>query len=163
VDIFKATYSDWPIAAAQVLMRSERVRVHLRRGPSVELPRKKAVVLAIVAHYLDGVRFRAVDEYMLSFEYAGKVWSFRGWEYLTPDGIRDYLPLRVEGKRVLDVGASIGESAVLFAFGGARMVVAVEPHPISYSILLENLRLNGVSGAVTAVNAAVGTATMTST
>jgi len=43
-------------------------------------------------------------------------------------GIRDYLPLRVEGKRVLDVGASIGESAVLFAFGGARMVVAVEPH-----------------------------------
>ena len=125
----------------------------LRRGPSVELPRKKAVVLAIVAHYLDGVRFRAVDEQMLSFEYAGKVWSFRGWEYLTPDGIRDYLPLRVEGKRVLDVGASIGESAVLFAFGGARMV---EPHPVSYSILLENLRLNGVSGAVTAVNVAVG-------
>jgi FkbM family methyltransferase len=156
VDIFKATYSDWPIAAAQVLMRSERVRAHLRRGPSVELPRKKAVVLAIVAHYLNGVRFRTVDEYMLSFEYAGKVWSFRGWEYLTPNGIRDYLPLRVEGKRVLDVGASIGESAVLFAFGGARMVVAVEPHPISYSILLENLRLNGVSGAVTAVNAAVG-------
>jgi len=46
----------------------------------------------------------------LSFEYAGKAWSFRGWEYLTPDGIRDYLPLGAEGKRVLDVWASIDES-----------------------------------------------------
>jgi len=54
------------------------------------------------------------------------------------------------------VEASIGESAVLCAFRGARRVVAVKPYPLSYSILLQNLRLNGVSGAVVVVNAAVG-------
>ena len=57
VDNFKATYSNWPVAVAQVLMGSERVRAHFRRGPSVELTRKKAVVLAILAHYLGGAAF----------------------------------------------------------------------------------------------------------
>jgi len=53
-------------------MSSERVRAHLRRGPSVGLPSKKVLILAIMDHYLDGARFTAADEQTLSFEYARK-------------------------------------------------------------------------------------------
>ena len=68
-------------------------------------------------------RFHAVDGQILSLEYAGKTWSFRGWQYLAPDGIRDYLPLGVEGKRVLDVGASIGEGKTPIEFALVRLGV----------------------------------------
>jgi len=50
-----------------------------------------------------------------------------------PGDLPDYDWLDVKGKRVLDVGASIGDTAVYFALRGAREVVAFEPthFPIS--------------------------------
>ena len=38
----------------------------------------------------------------------------------------------IRGKSVLDVGAFVGDSAMLFALRGARRVVAVEPSPWVY-------------------------------
>ena len=43
--------------------------------------------------------------------------------------INDYAFLDVKGKSVLDVGAFVGDSAILFTLMGARRVVAIEPSP----------------------------------
>jgi FkbM family methyltransferase len=48
-----------------------------------------------------------------------------------------YEDLNVRGRVVVDVGAYIGDSAIYFALRGARKVVAVEPHPGAYEVLLE--------------------------
>ncbi len=40
----------------------------------------------------------------------------------------EYGVLDVSGKVVIDVGASIGDSAIYFALKGARKVIAIEPH-----------------------------------
>ena len=56
--------------------------------------------------------------------------------------------LDVDGNVVLDVGAFMGETACFFARRGARLVHAFEPVKRFYDVLLDNVRLNGLSGKV---------------
>lgn len=55
---------------------------------------------------------------------------------------REYFSKKV----IIDVGAYIGDTAILFSkCYGAKKVIAIEPNPIHYKVLLFNLRLNKVS------------------
>jgi FkbM family methyltransferase len=65
-----------------------------------------------------------------------------------------------EGMFILDIGANVGFHTLLFAraVGAAGHVWAFEPDPDNFATLCRNLELNSY-GNVTAVQAAVGTAT----
>jgi FkbM family methyltransferase len=60
-----------------------------------------------------------------------------------------------KNKDVIDVGASVGDSAIYFTLKGARRVIAVEPHPKAYKELVENIRLNGLEQRIIPINAAL--------
>ncbi|MGC8615372.1 MAG: FkbM family methyltransferase, partial [Thermoprotei archaeon] len=66
----------------------------------------------------------------------------------------DYSWLNVEGRRALDVGASIGDTAIYFSLRGAKEVVAFEPYPFPYRFAVENVEANGLRN-VRLINAAV--------
>ena len=71
------------------------------------------------------------------------------------DSLR-YIP---DGASVVDVGAHIGSTAVWWALAcRARRVVAIEPDPGSFGLLHDNIALNGLSGTVTPLQVAVGSA-----
>ena len=59
-----------------------------------------------------------------------------------------------EGSVVIDVGAHIGSFTVAAAARGAR-VLALEPVPANYALLMENIQLNGLQARVKAFNMAV--------
>ena len=61
----------------------------------------------------------------------------------------------VDGKTVVDVGASYGETAVYFLKRSAKRVIAIEPCPEAFKEMLENIGLNGVGDRVVPVNAAI--------
>ncbi|HET6266671.1 MAG TPA: FkbM family methyltransferase [Acidobacteriota bacterium] len=63
-----------------------------------------------------------------------------------------------EGDTVLDIGAFIGLYTIAFAsrVGPTGRVIAFEPDPDNYRLLLEHLRLNGVAERVEAIHAAAG-------
>ena len=65
---------------------------------------------------------------------------------------RNYEVFDFHGKRILDVGGFIGDTAVYFVESGAREVVTVEP--LFHEVLAENLRLNGVEERATVVKGA---------
>jgi FkbM family methyltransferase len=67
-----------------------------------------------------------------------------------------YDDLDVGGRTVVDVGASVGDTAILFALRGARRVVALEPYPSLYGEALINIRANGVEDKVALINAGLG-------
>jgi len=66
-----------------------------------------------------------------------------------------YERLNVDNRVVVDVGAYIGDSTVYFALKGAKKVIAVEPHPVAYKELLENIKLNRLEDIVIPINAAL--------
>ena len=55
-----------------------------------------------------------------------------------------YDDLDVGGRTVVDVGAGVGDTEILFALRGARRVVALEPYPSLYGEALINIRANGI-------------------
>ncbi len=67
-----------------------------------------------------------------------------------------YDDVDVRGKVVVDVGAGVGDTAVMFALRGADMVIALEPYPNLYDTARRVVELNGVSHRVKLLNAAVG-------
>jgi len=101
----------------------------------------------------NGHIIRISDEF-LELMLNGKSIIFFGWSYGVPGSLPDYDWLDVKGKRVLDVGASIGDTAVYFALRGAREVVAFEPYPFPYQFALRNVEVNGLSN-VRVINASI--------
>jgi FkbM family methyltransferase len=60
-----------------------------------------------------------------------------------------YKDLQVTNKIVVDVGASIGDSAVYFSkVKKARQVIAFEPYPQTYAIAKTNLEMNNVKNVI---------------
>jgi len=61
----------------------------------------------------------------------------------------------LKGRDVIDVGASMGDTALYFVLNGARKVIAVEPLPNVAKCAEENLRLSGATDKVKVINAAL--------
>jgi len=58
---------------------------------------------------------------------------------------KNYLPMSVKNKIVLDVGAGCGETSAFYIAHGASKVVAIEPDKRAYSLLLKNVRANSLN------------------
>jgi FkbM family methyltransferase len=57
---------------------------------------------------------------------------------------------------VVDVGAGVGDTAILFSLMGAKKVIALEPFPSLYEKALVNVKINGVEDKVLLLNAGLG-------
>ncbi|MDE1845869.1 MAG: FkbM family methyltransferase [Candidatus Micrarchaeota archaeon] len=66
--------------------------------------------------------------------------------------IQPYMDLDVKDKVVIDIGASIGDTAIYFALNGARHVYAIEPaNSDRLKWIRKNAEQNGVAGKITVV------------
>ena len=68
----------------------------------------------------------------------------------------DYRFLNVKDKDVIDIGASIGDSAIYFAYNGAKKVIALEPYPYSFNFAVRNVKDNNLDEKVILLNAGYG-------
>ena len=55
-----------------------------------------------------------------------------------------YKSEHIEGKQVLDIGGSFGESAIYFSLNGAKEVFSVEPIMSMYNQMAKNFEQNGI-------------------
>jgi hypothetical protein len=62
---------------------------------------------------------------------------------------------RLEGRSVIDVGASIGDSSLYFATLGSSCIYALESDPSIFQIALENIRMNNMLNAIHLYNVSV--------
>lgn len=67
----------------------------------------------------------------------------------------EYAWLKVAGRDVVDVGAYVGDSVLYFAVRGARSIIALEPFPQNFRILLKNISSSRVQSTIVAINAAL--------
>jgi FkbM family methyltransferase len=68
---------------------------------------------------------------------------------------QQYSLVDVSEKVVIDVGAYIGDSTIYFLLRGADRVIAIEPNPVAYQEMLENIRLNNLMDKVIPLNAGI--------
>ncbi|MGI0141390.1 MAG: FkbM family methyltransferase [Candidatus Micrarchaeales archaeon] len=64
--------------------------------------------------------------------------------------------LNVKGRKVVDIGAYIADTAIYFALNGAKHVYAIEPYPHSCEIAMRNINANNLQKRITLINAGCG-------
>lgn len=68
-----------------------------------------------------------------------------------------YKRITAERNIIIDVGANIGTSSIPFAQRSNCHIVAIEPIPENYSLLLKNVHQNGLQDRITCVQKAIST------
>ena len=149
---YRKAYKNWISVMWAVHRNKPRIKLKLSNGLQLESSPNGAYVMSEIFYH--DLRIIRVSDELLELMLNGKSIIFFGWSYGDPGVLPDYDWLDVQGKRVLDVGASIGDTAVYFALRGARQVVAFEPAPFPYNFALKNVEANGLKN-LKAVNAGV--------
>ena len=133
-------------------------------GGSLELnmgKEKYSVPLKEMDHVARGAEavLRAIES---GWIYRGQYWEkgdvkfvHMRWPIIETFEEGQYDVMDVKGRHVVDVGAFIGDSAIRFALRGAEKVYAVEPHPLAFRELVENIELNGLVSRVVPINAGI--------
>ena len=98
-------------------------------------------------------------EHGWTYNIQGRYWERGGVKFIHMHQIifvtfenEEYGVVDVRGRQVVDVGAFIGDSAIYFSLKGAERVYAIEPHPLAYEELVQNVSLNGLQGKVVPLN-----------
>ncbi len=64
--------------------------------------------------------------------------------------------LNVSGKQVLDIGANVGDTAIVLALSGAKHIYALDPYSYLYDQAKTNIKLNKLQERITLVNGGCG-------
>ncbi len=120
----------------------EPVRFCLENG--LDIVEQKDPAYFIVA--VNGMRFWVRKQSINDMNVLKLVCQQDEYSFLYP-----FLP----GSVVLDIGANIGDTAVIFTRKGARRVEAYEPHALMAELAVRNVRLNACEDKVRIYNAAV--------
>lgn len=141
---FRATFRNWPtVLAARMNLVQVPVTGRWRDGSGTV----RVTELGLAALYAAGGRPSGPAD--VTFEFGGRTVTLRGFaRYGDPGGVfidQDWAWLPVAGRTVVDVGASVGDSATYFALRGAKKVLAYELNPPVLELLRQNVALNGLA------------------
>lgn len=112
------------------------------------------IMTSAVLHRGRITKVRTASGTFLATKYMGKDIYFRytPWAAYPLNEIfvkEDYRRLGVKGRVVVDIGASIGDSAIYFALRGARKVYGYEPNKERYEMAIQNIKANGLEKKIT--------------
>jgi len=133
---YRKAYKNWISFMWAIYENRYPIKLKLRNGLQIESTPSVATLISRLL-YQDSMLYqdsninitKSVSDNRLELVLEGKSIIFFGWLYGILSDLPGYDWLDVKGKRVLDVGASIGDTAVYFAVKGASEVVAFEPYP----------------------------------
>ena len=139
---YKTAFKNWLPVMLGIYFHKEKIKCMFRNGQVIYLKPSEVVLLA-------GLDIKYVDHDAVKFSFNGRVITLRGWKLSDPgDSFSDYWRLDVRGKKVLDIGAGVGDSSIYFSLAGAKEVVAVEIDRMKVELIMENLKLNGISNVI---------------
>jgi len=128
----------------EVILRSE-IRARLKSANSACI------------NGINGKSILYIDNEKIVIKLGNRSITLYGYQHGWPgEAFNDYEWLEVMGKNVLDVGASVGDAAIYFATRGAKKVTALEPYPLPYGYMLNNVKINGFEDIIIPVNTGIG-------
>jgi hypothetical protein len=135
---YSMTYKNWYNVMYSIFAGKAKIDCDLNNGQHIILEPKEAILLA-------GFDIVYLEADTVIFNHKGRKVTLKGWKYGYPgDSFSDYIRLNVKGKRVLDIGASIGDSPIYFSLAGAKEIIAVEIDKKRVELMRENLKVNNI-------------------
>ena len=146
------------------LLNSMRILVHMKKEFLLSFRDGKRIsVDSIKTFYSLALKENALilQSKIKRYEYAGREIKLYCVDPLGPQievfQKEEYKFLEVKMKKVLDVGANIGDTSLYFLFKSASKVIAVEPYPANCKFIEKNIDINNIDkDKIIILNAGVG-------
>jgi FkbM family methyltransferase len=159
-------FSNWLSAGIRYYLVKHSM---IKGGITVKCSNRKYVLSPrvyslIVNAYYDGAfeELECHDSLYAVFAYKGQKIRFcDSFEFLNDIVFENFIggaydDIDASNRVVIDVGAGVGDTAILFALRGAKKVIALEPFPSLYKKALINIKINGVEDRISLINAGLG-------
>lgn len=152
---------EWRILLKSMYYNNFPIKLHLKR----KFDSNAVTIHNILQAWLiaSGILFKIENDF-LTFQFRG-----REVRFLNSDGYMGDLPgvfckliydgLYVKGREVVDIGSTVGDSVIFFSIKGAEKIISVEPFPVAFRQLKQNIKANGLEDRVVLHNAAISTRT----
>ena len=155
---YKRAYLNYPAVVFHILTRRFPIKARLRNGDEVELSDHTQAYNSSV-YILQGWSVNPQSDAVVIPAHSGRpplvfLGAFHDGDLKEVFVEEEYSFLDVHDRTVIDIGASIGDSAIYFALRGAREVIGLEPFPKTYSYAVENVKRNSLSSRVKILRAA---------
>lgn len=154
---YRKSFRKWPRVLYKIFKHSYPFEVRLKDGKSYVVYGHTQVYFLLKGG--KPVIFNK-NSNILSIQYNGRTIQFvdalENGEIYEIFVQESYQELRIPNSIIVDVGANIGDSAIYFALGGARRVIAIEPQLKSYESMISNVKLNKLEGVIIPIRAGVG-------
>jgi FkbM family methyltransferase len=153
------TYENYKDVLLNVLREKYPFQARLRDGRVVEINNNNVRVVYFYKLFYTKYHIIRLEEDVFEFIFDNKKVIFYDWDkgdLIGSFAYHDYDFLDVTNRTVVDVGASIADTAVYFALRGAKRVIAFEPFPKIFEIAERNVKANGLEDKIILVNAGCG-------
>jgi FkbM family methyltransferase len=153
------TYENYKDVLLNVLREKYPFQAKLRDGRVVEINYNNRGVVYFYRVFFTKLHVTRLEEDVVEFVFDNKKVILYGWDkggFVGGYASHDYDFLDVTNRTVVDVGASIADTAIYFALRGAKRVIAFEPFPKIFEIAGRNVKANGLEDKVILVNAGCG-------
>ncbi len=162
---YKKTYANWVDVLYSYQIRHEStIKIKLRNGVSLNVPRELIYFIKELNKgnkLQNGFNFVFSDQ-IFAFPYSNKIVKMKFYKDGKFNGefsafLGDYNFLEpIKGNTVIDIGANIADSSVWFAIEDASIVIGLEPYKWSYSMAVENIKINNLEDRIVLLNAGYG-------
>jgi len=155
-----ATTRNWPDLVLLRLGIKKSVNAKFRDATSIDDVTMSNYVIYRNAQEARLIKANVSSDGTVSITYKGKNIRLKG--PTAPFALseifisEEYQKISPSGKVVVDIGASIGDTAIYFSINGASHIYSFEPYPSTFRLALQNVETNGVASKVSLINAAVG-------
>jgi FkbM family methyltransferase len=153
------TYENYKDVLINMLREKYPFPAKLRDGRLVEINNNNRRVVRFYRLFYTKFHITRLEEDVFEFIFDNKKVVFYDWDkgdLVGSFAYHDYDFLDVTNRTVVDVGASIADTAIYFALRGAKRVIAFEPFPKIFEIAGRNVKANGLEDKIILVNAGCG-------
>lgn len=151
------TYENYKDVLLNIARGKYPFQAKLRNGRSVEI--SNHVIAYFYTVYFNKLHIIKLEDDVLEFMFNGRNVIFYDWKKGDVESafvFHDYDFLDVKDKTIVDIGASIADTAIYFALKGAKKVIAFEPFPKIFNIAQRNVKANGLDDRIVLINAGCG-------
>lgn len=162
---YKKTYANWvDVLYSYQIRHKSTIQIKLRNGVSLNVPRELIYFIKELNKgnkLQNGFNFVS-SEQIFAFPYSNKIVKMKFYKDGKFNGefssfLGDYKFLEpIKGNTVIDIGANIADSSLWFAVEDASMVIGLEPYKWSYSMAIENIKINNLEEKIVLLNAGYG-------
>jgi len=162
--IIKST-NNWTVALKIRYFSHPKAFIYFRNGHQMEVGRESWYQYILHTHLFSLLPSATLVQDSLEFEFKKKKLKmfFGGYgfdtifEVFAFDPYKEFLKtLSIKDKKVVDIGAAFGDTAIYFLLHGAKNVVGIEAFPGYYRIAEKNIEVNGYADRCKILLCAVG-------